>query len=153
MAILRGTISPCESSPRFTLRKLLLELDYAECSCQIIIRTGGEEQVIAGAVVCRSSTKLNSPKLVDVNRFAVGVLDGAHELPRYAVESVDSAGVGVVRDQQRIAQRSKILGGEGGAPGLVQRRPLCHLHKDCPFFAEVFDVPPRRSRRTRERYV
>src|SRR6202022_4474162 len=139
--------------PRITLRKLLLERDYAERSCQVIGRTGSEEKLVGRAIVCRSSTKFNSPKLVDENRFAVGVLDGAHELSRYAVEGVDSAGVGVVRDQQRVAQWSKIPGGDGEAPGLVQRRAMCHLLQECSIFAEDVDVAPRRSGRTRERYV
>ena len=95
--------------PRITLRKLLLERDYAERSCQVV-GTGSEEKLVARAIVCCSPTKFNSPKLVDVNRFAIGVLDGAHELPRYAVEGVDSAGVGVVRDQERIASGPKFLG-------------------------------------------
>src|SRR5260370_23068818 len=101
--------------PRFTLRKLLLERDYAECSCQIIIRTGGVEKVIAGPVGCRPATKLNSPKLVAVNRLAVGVLVGAPELPRYAVEGVDGPGVFVVREQQRVAQCSNSPVGGGTA--------------------------------------
>src|ERR1700737_5204610 len=105
--------------PRITLRKLLLERDYAERSCQVIGRTGSEEKLVGRAIVCRSPTKFNSPKLVDVNRFAVGVLDGAHELPRYAVEGVDSAGVGVVRAQDRIAQWPKLPGRDGEAPGRV----------------------------------
>ena len=139
--------------PRITLRKLLLERDYAERSCQVIVGTGSEEKLVARAIVCCSPTKFNSPKLVDVNRFAIGVLDGAHELPRYAVEGVDSAGVGVVRDQERIAQWSKIPGGDGEAPGLIQRHAMCHLLQECSVFAEDVDVAPRRSGRTRERYV
>src|ERR1700730_11769703 len=139
--------------PRITFRKLLFERDYAERSCEIIVRTGGEEKLVLRAIVGRSSTKFNSPKLVDVNRFAVGILDGAHELPRYAVEGVDSGGVGVVRDQERIAQWSKIPGGDGEAPGLVQRRAMCHLPQECSVFTEDVDVAPRRSGRTRERYV
>ena len=138
--------------PRITLRKLLLERDYAERSCQVIVGTGSEEKLVARAIVCCSPTKFNSPKLVDVNRFAIGVLDGAHELPRYPVEGVDSAGVGVVRDQERIAQWSKIPGGDGEAPGLIQHA-MCHLLQECSVFAEDVDVAPRRSGRTRERYV
>jgi hypothetical protein len=105
--------------PRITLRKLLLERDYAERSSQVIVRTGSEEKLVGRAIVWRSSTKFNPPKLVDVNRFTAGVLDGADELPRYAVEGVDSAGVGVVRDQERVAQGTKIPGRDGQAPGLV----------------------------------
>src|ERR1700738_999060 len=107
--------------PRITLRKLLLERDYAERSSQVIVRTGSEEKLVDHTIVCRSSTKFNPPKLVDVNRFPAGVLDGADELPRYAVEGVDSAGIGVVRDQERIAQWSKIPGGDGEAPRLGPR--------------------------------
>src|ERR1700730_10238694 len=113
--------------PRITLRKLLLKRENAERSSQVIVRTGSEEKLVGRAIVCRSSTKFNPPKLVDVNRFTAGVLDGADELPSYAVEGVDRAGVGVVRDQGRVAQWSKIPGGDGEAPRLVQRCAMCHL--------------------------
>jgi len=55
---------------------LLLEVDHAEQSGEIILGTGGEEQLIGGAISpagC-SVAKFNSPELVDLDHLALGVL-------------------------------------------------------------------------------
>ena len=98
MAILRGTISKRESSRGSPSESCYLNAITPNVPAKIIIGASGEEKPVDGAIARRSSTKFNSPKLVNVNRLAVGVLDRAHELTRYAVKGVDATGVGVVGD-------------------------------------------------------
>ena len=74
--------------------------------------------------LCRSAAELDSPKLIDHNVLAVRVPDRPHELSGYAIEGVDGAAVGVIRDQQSVAEGPKILGRNGETPRLVQRLRL-----------------------------
>jgi hypothetical protein len=70
-----------------------------ERSREIIVGTGSEEQPILGAIVSKAIAEVDSPKLVNPDRLASGVLDRAHELPSDGIEAVNSATVCVVRDQ------------------------------------------------------
>ena len=65
--------------------------DPSECPCQIIVRASREIEMILCAVARASSAKLNPPELVDMDRFAGGILDGADELTGDAVEGVNCA--------------------------------------------------------------
>src|SRR5258708_9116633 len=93
------------------LRRIRLgDRDAAESSSQIVAWTGSKKQLVQPAIVGRPATKLNPPKLVDVDRLAVGIPDRAHELSSQGIEAVDgSRFVDVVRHQQRVAQLSKIF--------------------------------------------
>jgi hypothetical protein len=77
----------------------LCEYNRAERSREIIVGTGSEEQPILGAIVSKAIAEVDSPKLVNPDRLASGVLDRAHELPSDGIEAVNSATVCVVRDQ------------------------------------------------------
>src|ERR1019366_799718 len=121
-------------------RLRLLQTNHTKRSSQIVVRTGGEEELVGAAVVCRTSAEFNSPQLVDADRLAIGVLQRAYKLAGDGIEGVDGAGVGVVRDQQSVAQLSKIPGRDGKAPGLVQWLALRELPHECPVFLEDVDV-------------
>src|SRR6267143_4256579 len=62
-------------------RLQLLRAYYTKRPSQIIVRTGGEEELVGPAVVCRSSTEFNPPQLVDDDVLAVRVPDHAQKLP------------------------------------------------------------------------
>ncbi len=83
-----------------------------------------------------------------MNRLAAGVLDRANELSAHGVKGIDSATIGVVGDEQCVAQRSKVLGCHGEAPRLVQRRALNELLQEHSFFAEDVNETTRGPRRT-----
>src|SRR6202051_3757944 len=55
-------------------RLQLLRTDYTKRPSQIIVRPGGEEELVGPAVVCRSSAEFNPPELVDNDVLAVLVL-------------------------------------------------------------------------------
>ena len=77
----------------------LLQTNHTKRPSQIIVRTGGEEELICPAVVCRSSTEFNPPELVDDDVLASRVPDRAHKLASEETKGIDGAIVGVVRDQ------------------------------------------------------
>jgi len=70
--------------------------NYAKQSSEIIVGTSSEEQLVRGAIGRGSASEFNSPELIDVDHFVIGVLQGAGELAGYGIESVDRAGIGVV---------------------------------------------------------
>lgn len=80
-------------------RLRLLHRNHTKRSSQIIVWTGGKEELIRPAVVCRSSAEFNPPELVDDDILAVCVPDRAHKLAGDEIKGVDSAVVGIVRDQ------------------------------------------------------
>src|ERR1019366_1208147 len=88
-------------------RLRLLQPNHTQRPSQIVVRTGGEEELVCPAVVCRSSAELNPPELVDDDVQAVRVPDRAYKLAGDEIEGVDGAVVRVVRDQQSVAQLSK----------------------------------------------
>src|SRR6202022_4699900 len=47
---------------------------------------------------------------------------GSNESTGRQVETVDGAGVGVVADQQGVAEGAEVRGGNGESPGLVEGR-------------------------------
>src|ERR1700730_17741902 len=54
------------------------------------------------------------------------------------VEAIDSAGVGVVADQQSVAERAEVRRGNGESPGLVERRARDEgLHEGTIFLKDV----------------
>src|SRR5437660_4529969 len=91
------------------LRRLQLLLTYyTKRPSQITVRTGGEEELVGPAVVCRSSAEFNPPELVDDDVLAVRVPDRAHKLATKETKCVDGAVVSVVRNQQSVAQFAKV---------------------------------------------
>ncbi len=78
--------------------------------------------MIGGAVRPRAIAELNSPELIDTDYVTIYILQRADELAGYGVEGVDGAAIGVVRDEQGVAEFSEILGRDGEAPRLIQGR-------------------------------
>src|SRR3984893_4196391 len=56
------------------------------------------------------------------------------------VEAIDSAGVGVVADQQGVAERAEIRRGDGESPGLVERRARDEGFHEGAIFLKDIDV-------------
>src|ERR1700722_3015000 len=103
---------------------LLHNRDYAEGSGEVIVGAGGEEQLVDGAILASAVAKFKSPELVDADFGAFGVFQFADIFPGYGVEGVNASDVGVVANDQGVTELAEILGSDGQAPGLVQRRTL-----------------------------
>ena len=99
----------------------LFENYLSELTCQVVAGTGSVEQRAAGAIGRFVSTEINRPELVDVDHRAPHVFHGAHERTCLRIECIDGAFIGVIRDQQSVAQRPKIPRRHGESPRLVQR--------------------------------
>src|SRR5258708_5990630 len=131
-------------------------LDQPKQSIHVVRRTCRKEKLVLVPADRRSApaAEINSPKLINHNRLSGGVLDRPHELPVFRAETIDRAReVDIVADQQRAAQRSKILRRDRKSPGLVQRLALRQtLHKRSGP-GENNNVPPRAASRTGERHV
>ena len=122
---------------------LLLECNHAERPRLIVVRTSGEEKFVGGTVASRAAAELNPPELVDGDVFTVCIFDRPDELTVLNIESVDGAAVRVVRDEQTVAERPKILGRDGEAPGLVEGRAARELLNECSVLLEDIDDSAR----------
>ena len=114
----------------------LLSGNHAEQSSEIIVGASGEEEVICRTIGAGSVTKLNCPELVYVDHVAIVVLQGANELAGNGIEGIDGAGVGIVRNEQGVAEFSEILGSDGETPRLIQRRAVGELLQEVAIFIE-----------------
>ena len=56
---------------------LLVESDYAEDAIGVVVRTGGEEELVVGAVGAAVMAELNPPEAVDFDGLAGGVAQRA----------------------------------------------------------------------------
>jgi len=131
----------------------LLLTNYTKRPSQIIVRAGGKEELVGPAVACRSSTEFNPPELVNDDVLAVHVPDRADKLAREETKGIDGAIVGVVRNQQSVAQLSKVRGRDSDSPGLVQWRTLHELPHELPVFLENVDEAAGPAGGTRKRHV
>src|SRR5713101_455804 len=136
----------------FKCLQLLLTY-YTKRPSQIVVRTRGEKELVGPAVVRRSSTEFNPPELVDDAVLAVRVPDRADKLAIEEIKGIDGAVVGVVRNQQSVAQLAKVRGGDGEAPGLVQGRTRRELPHECPVFMEDINEAARPAGGTRKRHI
>src|SRR3984957_86855 len=118
---------------------LLHNRDYAERSGEVIVGAGGEEQLVDGAILASAVAKFKSPELVDADFSAFGVFQFADIFPGYGVEGVNASEVGVVADDQGVAELAEILGSDSQAPGLVQRRTLGQALQHGSVFGENVD--------------
>src|ERR1700728_1516988 len=123
----------------------LLRRDYSERSGVVVVGTGGEIEAVVWTVVCRATAKLNPPKLVDTDCRAT-LRQCGDVLARHAIEAVDRSAIRVVRDQQGVAQCSKVPGSHGEAPRLVQRRALRKTLQEYSAFAVDIDIAARTAR-------
>src|ERR1700687_5299727 len=98
----------------------LLEADHAEQTVEIILRSRSIEELVGLAVGRRAATELDPPKLVDHDGLVLSIDYGSNEGSGGQVEAVDGAGVGVVADQQSVAEGAEVRGGNGESPGLVE---------------------------------
>src|SRR6266436_3679736 len=57
--------------------RLLVESDYAEDAIGVVVRTGGEEELVVGAVGAAVMAELNPPEAVDFDGLAGGVAQRA----------------------------------------------------------------------------
>ena len=89
------------------------------------MRTSCKKQLIRISILGVSSAKFDSPQLIDVNGFLVAALQRAHKLSALDVEGINFPTVGIVGDQQRIAQRAEMLGATG-----QQRVIFCARQQD-----------------------
>src|SRR5271155_672080 len=118
----------------------LLGVDHAEESGEIIVRASGEVKLIEGPVFAQPVAKFDAPELVDLDHVAIGVFHGAEKLAGDGVKAVDGAAVGVVRDQQGVAEYAEVFGRDGEPPRLVQRRAAHKLLQERSVFAEDVDI-------------
>lgn len=104
------------------------------------MRAGGKEKLVGSPVVCVASAELNRPGLVDDNILAVRVLDRAHKLAGFEIESIDGAVINVVRDQKGVAELAKVRRRHGEAPGLIQGLALRQLPYESSVLPKDVDV-------------
>src|SRR5450631_79750 len=123
----------------FVFGRLLLHPNHTKRPRQVVVRTGGEKELVGAAVVGRASPEFNSPELVDDNVLAVCIPDRANKLAGEQVKRVDGTVIGVVRDQQSVAQLSKIPRRYGEAPRLVQGFALRECSNERSVFLEDID--------------
>src|SRR5579863_3251664 len=138
---------------RQMLLRLLFKRDHTEQTVHVVVGSGSEEQLIRLAIVRSAPAELDSPKLVNLNRLACGILDRTYKLPSLEIKSIDGSGVGVVRDQKSIAQRTEILRSHRESPRLVQRFSMRKPLHERSIFAENVDVTISTARRAHIRYV
>src|ERR1700722_13705911 len=117
----------------------LLRGDYAEGSGEVIVGSGGEEQLVYGAILAGAVAKFKSPELVDADFRTFGVFQLADGFSGYGIEGVNAADVGIVTNDQGVAELAKILGSDGQTPRLVQRRALGQALQHGSIFGENVD--------------
>src|SRR4030088_196836 len=100
----------------------LLEADHAEQTVEVVLRSGGVEELVGLAVGRSATTEFDSPELVDLDGLAHSIDYGSNEGAGRKGEAVDGTGVGVVADQQGVAERAEVRGGDGEPPRLVEGR-------------------------------
>src|SRR5450631_1501064 len=100
------------------LEPLFFKLNLAKSASQVVSGAGGKEELVFSAAVGIASAELDAPELIDVDGFAVRVFDRPDKLSTPNVVSVDGAAIGIVRDQQSIAERSEVLVRHGESPRL-----------------------------------
>jgi hypothetical protein len=105
-----------------------------------IFWTGSEEELVLQTIRGCSTANLNASESADGEWLAKRIGQGANELTGAAIESVDGAGAGVVRDQESTAESSEICRSQGETPGLVQRRAVSKVFQESAIFAEDVDV-------------
>src|SRR6266851_587899 len=96
------------------------EGDHAKQAVGVVVRTGGKEELIGLAAIA-AVAELDGPELVDDDRLAGGIAQGAEERAGAGIERVDAAVGNVVGDEQRVAERAKIGGSHRQTPGRMQR--------------------------------
>src|SRR5580700_10798561 len=108
-----GHLRPVDASFR-------LVFDDPKSTRQIVVRTSCKKQLIRVSILGISSAEFDSPQLIDANWLPVEVLQRAHKLPGLDVEGINFSTVGVVGDEQRIAERAEIFRSDGETPRLSQ---------------------------------
>jgi hypothetical protein len=124
---------------------LLFELNCTKRSRQVVLGTSGKEKLILKPVVGSASAKLDPPKLVDTDHLALRIFYRADKLSGDEIEAVDRAAVGIVRNQQSVAERPEILGRDGKSPRLVQGPAMRECANKGPVLAKDVDVTTRAS--------
>ena len=71
------------------------------------MRSSGEEQRVRRAIGAVSAAEINCPELVNSNGHSIGILQGTYVFS-LQIESVNRAGVRVVRDEYGVAQRPEV---------------------------------------------
>src|SRR5579864_6537989 len=99
--------------------------NHSEGTGEIVAGAGGEVKVVGWSVGPHAVSKPDCPELIDKDRVAALVLYPAHQLSARGIEGEYGAVlVEIVRNQQGVAQRSKVRWCNGDSPRLVQRRTL-----------------------------
>ncbi len=98
----------------------LIHVDHAKYSSGVVLRSGSVEKLVGVAVVRGAATKLDPPELVNFDRFSGGSFHRPNEGAGRHVETIDGAGVGVIADQQRIAERAEVRRRDRESPTLGQ---------------------------------
>jgi hypothetical protein len=114
----------CRNAPYAAARaaaRLLWERNHAKQAVCIVVRPGGKEQLVMGAVWSAVLAELERPNVIYLNWFASRVSKGAEEGTRARVKRVDSAPGNVVADQNHVAHRTKITRRLRQTPGRMKR--------------------------------
>src|SRR5208282_797489 len=89
----------------------LLGIDHPKDAVEVVLRSGRIEKLVGVAVVSRAATELDSPYLVKVDRPALfracAIDNGPNKGTGRRVEAIDRAAIGVVADQQSVAEFAK----------------------------------------------
>lgn len=104
-----------------------------------VARPYGNEQFVCCPIGCVSATEDDCPGLVEDDLPPLLVPDRTHEFSGLWVEPVDSAFDGVVGNQKSVAQRPKIGGSEGHAPGLIEGQSLDQCLHELTLLSEDID--------------
>src|ERR1039458_4913471 len=130
----------------------LLENDHPEIAIRVA-GTGGKEKLILLAVRGRPTAELDSPETADAERFAGRIGERPHQLSGGEVVGIDRTCGGVVRDQQRLAECSKVRWSYGKTPRLVQRFAVGKVFHERSGFAENINITTCGSGSARERNI
>src|SRR5690348_10023570 len=76
-----------------TVGRLLGESDDAEDAVAVVVRSGGEEELVVSAVGAAVMTELNAPETIYFDWLAAGVAQRAKESARASIKEIGRAHV------------------------------------------------------------
>src|SRR4029079_17068183 len=126
------------------------QLNDAETSLAVILRTGGKEKLIGSAVHRRTLSEVESPQLVNHDFAAMCILHRAKELSSRGIKGVDHSVWQVVAHEECIAEFAEVGGCQGKSPRLIQGTIRNQALDEVTEFVEHVDHPARNIGRTRE---
>src|SRR5713101_1302887 len=128
-----GFPPPSDNTRRVVVLQLF-EVDHTEHAVEVVLGSGGEEELVGVAVGRGAATEFDSPDLVKYKGLAQSIDYCSNEGAGRQVEAVDGAGVGVVADQHGVAERAEVRRGNGESPRLVKGRARYEGFHECTIF-------------------